>query len=274
MRHVLGQGLHVTCWRAKILSCCFTRRLSAMSSELECALAKIRPHTTSPVPHQKAPATLLGALETTFKEQNTDRSPAAYFAALLTTLESTVQREKSGEFALGDGDILPAELYLLALVTPFVPAPIIRANLNTLLTLTSPLWPVLNSHAPPLRSQLSIFGAILQALDRSQLEIPAVRQSFASILQLCVDLRPKVRRKAADLVRDVLAVPPTPLARHPYGDRVAEWSLSALTEVNAGGLSKQKGKKPVADTSSIAIHLLAFIRPLTIYLPSSVSTSS
>ncbi len=90
---------------------------------MEAELSKIRPHTSSNLPHQKAPATLLSALEATFKEQNTDASPAAYFAGLLTALESTVQSEREGEFKLGDGDILPAELYLLALVGPFVPPP-------------------------------------------------------------------------------------------------------------------------------------------------------
>ena len=101
---------------------------------MEAELSKIRPHTSSNLPHQKAPATLLSALESTFKEQNTDPSPAAYFAGLLTALEGSVQKERGGgELKLGDGDLLPAELYLLALVAPFVPPPIIRHHLNSLL---------------------------------------------------------------------------------------------------------------------------------------------
>ncbi|KAH8119547.1 NUC173-domain-containing protein [Phellopilus nigrolimitatus] len=240
------------------------------TGDLEAALSKIRPHTTSSLPHQKAPANLLTALEATFKEQNAERTPAAYFAGLLTALESTVQKEREGNFALRDGDLLPAELYLLALVGPFVPPPVIRANLNTLLSLTTPLWTPLNSYPPPLRSQLSLYNAVLRALDRSQLEAQPIRQSFVTILQLCVDSRPKVRRRAADLVRDVLSSPPSPLMRHPYSERAGEWSVSALSEVNSLGSSKQKGKKNADDIVSAAIHLLAFLRPVLPYLPSTV----
>ena len=119
-----------------------------MASDLESALSKIRTQTSSSLPNQKTPANLLKALEATFAEQNTKGTPAAYFASLLTTLESTVQSQDSGNFSLGDGDVLPAELYLLALVTPYVPFPIIRANLQEILSLISPLWPTLKPFAP------------------------------------------------------------------------------------------------------------------------------
>lgn len=242
-----------------------------VAGAMEVALSKIRPHTSSSLAHQKAPANLLVALEATFKEQNTERTPAAYFAGLLTAIESTVQKEREAGFALGDSDLLPAELYLLALVGPFVPAPIIRANLNTLLSLTATLWPSLSPHPPALRSQLTLYNTILRALDRSLLETQNTRQSFATILQLCVDPRPKVRKRAADLVRDVLSSPPSPLIRHPYSERVGEWTVNALAEVNALGSGKQKGKKNADDVVSAAIHLLAFLRPVLPYLPPEVS---
>lgn len=238
---------------------------------MDAALSKIRPHTSSSLPHQKAPANLLVALEATFKEQNAERTPTAYFAGLITALESSVRNE-AGKYSLGDGDILPAELYLLALVAPFVPAPVIRNNLNTLILFTSPLWPALQSHPPPLRSQLSLYNALLRALDKSHLEVLSVRQSFATILQLCVDSRPKVRKRAADLVHDVLASPPTPLMRHPYSEKTGEWVVNALSDINVFGSSKQKGKKGSEDAIGAAIHLLAFLRLVLQYLPSSVSS--
>lgn len=238
---------------------------------MEQALAKIRPHTSSALAHQKTPATLLHALEATFQEQNTEKSSTAYFAALLTTLDGTLQKK---DLSLGDGDILPAELYLLALVAPFVPTAIIQANLDTLLSLTAPLFPSLMSHAPPLRSQLNLFHVILQSLDRSQLEAQGMRQTFAFILQLCLDPRPKVRKKAADVVKDVLVVPPTPLARHPYAERVAEWVKTALVDVNAGAFPRSKPTSKISETpaAEAAIHILAFLRPILATLPPSVST--
>lgn len=232
---------------------------------MEDALTKIRPHANSALAHQKTPATLLQALESTIQDKT---SPTAYFAALLTTLDATLQKE---DIALGDGDMLPAELYLIALVIPFVSHPVIRANLSTVLGLTAPLFPVLQSHAPPLRSQLSIYSSLLAALDRSQLEVQGVRQSFASILQLCLDPRPKVRKRAADVVKDTLATPPTPMIRHPYAERVAEWIKNCLVEVNSGLLpAKSSAKSPESPTSETAIHILAFLRPVLLNLPPTV----
>ncbi|CAA7261659.1 unnamed protein product [Cyclocybe aegerita] len=232
---------------------------------MEEALAKIRPHTSSSLPHQKNPANLLIALESTFKEQHTEATPTAYFAAILTTLDGTIQKK---DISLEDRAILPAELYLLALVAPFTPAPVIRSNLNTLLSLTAPLFPALNQYAPALRSQLSLYYSIFQALDRSQLEVQGVRQTFASILQLCADPRPKVRKKAADVVKDLLANPPTPLMRHPYAERVAEWVKSALAEASSSPFARGKGSKNSANPEvEVGIHILAFLRPVITYLP-------
>ncbi|OBZ70964.1 Ribosomal RNA-processing protein 12 [Grifola frondosa] len=238
-----------------------------MAENLEQALSKIRPHTSSSLPHQKAPANLLNALESTFREQITDTSSTAYFAALLTTLDGALQTAQASGPSMGDGDILPAVLYLLAIVAPYVPHAVIQSNLTTVLSLTAPLFPALVMHAPPLRSQLSLYSAILQALERPQLETQGLRQSFVSILQLCVDPRPKVRKKAAELVKEVLASPPPPLLRHPYAERVAEFVKASLDEVNAGGLPKFKGKKVEAEGSETAIHLLAFLRPVLPTLP-------
>lgn len=242
-----------------------------MSDGLDSALAKIRPHTSSNLAHQKAPATLLHALEATLDEQNTEKSPTAYFAALLTTLDGTLRKEKSTGPALGDGDLLPAELYLLALVAPFAPHPVIRANLNTILSLTSPLFPLLSKHAPPLRSQLGLFEAVLKVVDRSQLEVQAVRQSFASILQLCLDPRPKVRKRSVEVIKEVLASPPSPLVVHPYAERVAEWVKSTLTDVNANALPKSKAQRTDVESGEVGIHLLAFLRLVLFKLPPSVS---
>jgi len=234
---------------------------------MEQALAKIRIQTSSSLPHQKAPASLLVALESTFREQKTELSPTAYFAALLTTLDATIQKK---EVSFNEGDVLPAELYLIALVIPFVPVPVVRANLSTLLDLTSPLFPSLLHHAPALRSQLSLYDVVFTSLDRSQLETHGIRQAFASILQLCLDPRPKVRKKAAEVIKNVLSKPPSPLVRHPYAERVAEWTQSSLKDVSQDVLVQPKSQKSNNSSDDSAIHLLAFVRPILPNLPPSV----
>ena len=241
-----------------------------MAETRESTRAKIRPQTSSGLAHQKAPATLLRALESTLTEQNTQRTSTAYFAVLLTTLDASLQKARESGPAFGDGDVLPAELYLLSLVAPFVPFPVVRSNLNTLITLTAPLFPQLVPHAPPLRSQLTLYEAVFHALERTQLETPGLRQSFESILLLCLDPRPKVRKRAAELVKDVLSSPPPPSIRHPYADRVAEWVKVSLAEASSG-LVKFKGKKADHDGAETGIHLLAFLRPVLSMLPPAVS---
>jgi ribosomal RNA-processing protein 12 len=240
-------------------------------SDLDLALSKIRPHTSSSLEHQKTPAKLLHALEATLDERKSERSPTAYFAAVLTTLGDTLRADASSGLALAEGDVLPAELYLLSLIVPFVPPPVIRANLISILSLTSPLFPSLMTHAPPLRSQIGLYGTIFRALDRSQLDAQGVRQSFASVLQLCLDPRPKVRKRAAEVIKDVLSSPPTPLIRHPYSDRVAEWVKSTLTDVSANALSRSKNSASNMDAAEVALHLLSFLRLVILRLPSSVS---
>ena len=238
-------------------------------ADIETALAKIRPHTTSSLIHQKSPAQLLQALESTFEQQGTEKSPTAYFAALLTTLDGTVQASRtSGALTFGEGDVLPAELYLLAFVLPFVPHPVIRSNLSTILSLTAPLFPSLVPHAPPLRSQLTIYSSVFPVLERSQLELTqGLRQSFASILHLTLDPRPKVRKKAAEVIHDVLASAPPPSVRHPYASQVSDFILSTLTN----DVSPVKGKKKGStDGIETGIHILALLGPIVLTLPPSV----
>ncbi|KAG2015784.1 hypothetical protein CC2G_009019 [Coprinopsis cinerea AmutBmut pab1-1] len=232
---------------------------------MEEALAKIRPHVSSNLAHQRTPAKLLVAVESTLKEQKAEPTPTAYFAALLTTLDGTIQKK---ELSLNDGDVLPAELYLLAFIIPFVSPPVIRANLNTILSLTAPLFPALEPHAPALRSQLAIYQGLLKSIDRSQLEAQGIRQSFASVLQLCIDGRPKVRRKAAEVVRDIISCPPAPLSIHPYSQRVAEWAISILAEVSSNPIAKSKGKQGT-NGGETGIHVLQFLNPALAHLPPS-----
>ena len=253
------------CWLAK-----YYISTSFKAAKMETALEKIRPHTSSSLPHQKTPATLLHALESTLSETHNDRTPTAYFAALTTTLDGTLQKK---DIALGDGDVLPAVLYLLALVAPFVPHTVIQSNSGTLLSLTAPLFPSLSTYAPPLRSQLTLYIYIFRSLDRSQLDTPNARQSFATILQLCLDHRPKVRRRAIDLVSDVLSNPPSPLLRHPYAERVAEWLQTSLHQASSGVLPKGKSANREFSADN-ALRLLALLRPILPNLPLNVSGMS
>jgi len=209
------------------------------SPEMQVALSKIRPHTSSNLAHQKKPAQLLVVLESTI--QSTPRiivnssssatpTASAYFAALVTTLQGIITRN---ERSLNDGGVLPATLYLIAIVIPFVPPALLRSQSSTLLPILVPLLPHTYPHAPSLRSLVTIFGIFISSLDSHSLDshsldAPSPRNAFSTIVEHTIDPRPKVRRKAAEAVRDVLSNPPPPLQTHPWRVRVGEWACAVL----------------------------------------------
>jgi ribosomal RNA-processing protein 12 len=190
---------------------------------IEDSLAKIRPHTASHIPHQKAPAQLLVAMEDSFEE----RTSTAYFAATFECLKAqlTSQEEKG----LNEGDRLPAILYLFSLILPYTPPPVIRSHLPTISSFLAIIYPSVSEHAPVLRSTLSITGAFLRALDRALLiETHGVKKLFSTLLDYVADGRPKVRKKAAEEVREILGAPPSPMQVHPFANGMLKWAKGRL----------------------------------------------
>jgi ribosomal RNA-processing protein 12 len=241
------------------------------STAFENTLAKIRPHTTSKQAHQRKPAQLLVALESTLQEStkasaNTERNPTSYFAALLTTLGGCLS---SNNLELEDGSNLTAILYLFALVLPFVPPAVVRAHLPKIFQLLPPLLPLATtSHAPSLRSLITIFGIALTTMDQSLVlstisliggtvgvgtgTSASIRQTFSTLLELVLDARPKVRKRAGEVVKTVLESPPSPLAIHPWSALVAEWSC---------GVVAQRAAEAGEGVESL-IHLMTFLRTI------------
>ncbi|KAG9103830.1 hypothetical protein FRC07_009915, partial [Ceratobasidium sp. 392] len=197
--------------------------------ELDKALDKIKAHKNSKLSHQKTPAVLLIALEQTFAEQipPTPRSPVAYCAALCTTLGQSVkeQAENGEKIGMEEGDLVPGALYVLAAVLPHVPTAVVRAQLSTILPVLAPLLPLSLEHAPALRSLLSVLSALWTPLDASTLTgTPLLRNAWASVLQLCVDPRPKIRKKAQEVVKVVLSAPPAPMTAQSLLDLITDLS--------------------------------------------------
>lgn len=229
---------------------------------LEESLGKIRPHVKSNLVNQSAPAKILVAVEAALKEQKQEVSPVAYYASLLTTLQEALKREQAS-VNLDEGAVVPSTLYLLSLVLPHTPAPVIRSNLASLLAVVAPLFPVVSGSAPPLRSQLSLFGALFPSLDQATLNgTLLLRQSFASILEFTIDPRPKVRKKAQEVVVAALSSPPPPLLTHPYADQAAQYIVGILSAV-AGSPGK-------AETTEVGIWACAFVKSVAPAWPAAV----
>lgn len=238
------------------------------SLHLDQVLSKIRCHISSSAPTQKAPAVLLRALESTMEEQSTTLAPVAYFAALVTTLDQAAKRasQLGGPFNMDEGAILPTTLYLLAAVIPTVPLPVLRAQLTTLLPLIAPLFPSLASHTSPLCSLLVIYSTLLCSLEAPQFSTPQLRQSYASMLELTIDTRQKVRIQAQYAIKDVLVDPPTPMVRHPYLEQTADYVMGVLTAL-AGRNPRGKSDAGV----EVGTWCCSFIKSLAEVWPESVS---
>lgn len=152
-------------------------------------------------------------------------------------------------------------MYLLTLVTPQVSPGVLRSQLSNLL---EPLGAVLaeasaasassEGHAALVRSTLGVLEPLFVALksDRATLDRNLqLRGCWNSVLGLCMDARPKVRRRAHDLVNQVLQPASGDAKPHPYAAKTAEWAISALDQVassSSGGSRKaDKSHAPVYD---------------------------
>lgn len=221
------------------------------------SLAKIRHHTASKLPNQRAPAQLLVAVESTLQESSGSKtfSPTAYLMALLAMLDKASSQSKTDSTT---SSLLSSTLYLLTLVTPFVSPAVLHAQVHSLI---EPLSVVLSntlhtfpseaeeSQAALLRSALGIFEPLLLALasDRAMLSSDLrIRGCWNATLRLCLDARPKVRRRAQDLVGQVLQYSGITqdvngnTKSHPFAVKTAEWATAALAEVGVSGSVNKK----------------------------------
>jgi ribosomal RNA-processing protein 12 len=76
---------------------------------------------------------VLSAIEETLRQQNSEFTPTAYFAALLALLGRQVTSQ-----GIASKDTAAAVIYLLDLVTPHVPAPLLRSKFSEILTSLAP----------------------------------------------------------------------------------------------------------------------------------------
>ncbi|OCF44347.1 ribosomal RNA-processing protein 12 [Kwoniella heveanensis CBS 569] len=222
------------------------------------SLANTRRLTGSSLPHQSKPAQLLVAIESTLSStlgtSILPHSPTAYFTSLLQCLEKACADEVSGkgddeEMAetenMGQGALIPATLYLLAIVVPETPSSVVQSKISPILECLLPLFETALDHPPALRSLLQITTSLILVSSPGLLSSsPLLKKAWNYLLELNLDPRPKVRHLAQEGVRKVLVTPIPPRltpGAHPYLPRAREWTMNILEEeVRSGGGSKGK----------------------------------
>lgn len=205
-------------------------------------------------------AVVLQAVEATLKEQNSEPTPTAYFAALLALLGQTPPGGQSKK------DLSTSIVYLLDIVTPFAPQPLLRARFTQILQLLAPVISQPEADAPLLRPSIGCLESLLLAQDSTSWELSVVqmgpRSAVSGLLNLSLDPRPKVRKRAQEALRNVLKnPPPTPSLDHPAADMCAEAAVRSLADFAETANKSRKEKRssdPIHDPSMI--HALQLIK--------------
>ena len=180
-------------------------------------------------------------MEDTLKDQNHGSTPTAYFAALLALLSQSISTSKG----IINKELATSVVYLLDLVTPHVPHPLLRSKFSQILTNLAPALTHQEAEAPLLRSSIGCLESLLIAQDAAAWALPqsqiGPRRAMAGLLSLAVDHRPKVRKRAQEALTRVLkSPPPSPSLDHPAADLCAETALRSLNNLaNVAGKSKK-----------------------------------
>jgi ribosomal RNA-processing protein 12 len=220
--------------------------------DFETALNNIRRLSHSSLAHQKKPAQLLIALEETLSTslpdvQSPPYSGTAYFASLVQCLEAACAPGSKDVDDYSEAGLIPATLYLMAVVVPETPRQVVTNQLTGLLPTLIPLFDPSLAHPPALRSLVQIFTTIFLLSPVPLLNAsPLLKRAWNHFLELNVDPRPKVRHLAQEGVRKVLTTPIPPRVipgAHPYLARARDWAMAVLQQETKAGASAGRPKK-------------------------------
>ena len=208
---------------------------------------------------------VLSAVEDTLRDQKSEFTPTAYFAALLSLLSQYISSSKG----IVNKEVASAVVYLLDLVTPHVPAPLLRSKFSQILTSLAPALTHPEAEAPLLRSSIGCLESLLVIQDAQAWALPQTqispRRAVAGLLTIAVDHRPKVRKRAQDALSKVLKnPPPSPSLDHPAADMCAETALRTLKDI-ADAADKSKKHKLQRDgqhNEPGLIHALQLIKTI------------
>ncbi|KAK3321164.1 armadillo-type protein [Cercophora scortea] len=202
--------------------------------------------------NQKQAASVLEGVESAFKERNTPASPTAYFAALLSLLDNK--------------NLALPVVYLLDIITPYTPEPLLRAKFTQILSLLAPVLSQPDAEAALIKASIGCLENLLLAQDATAWEMSTAqvgpRRAVGGLLGLSLDHRPKVRKRALEALRKVLkSPPPSPSLDHPAAAMCAETAMQSLRVLADKAAQDKKEKKAAAATTDPhLIHALQLVR--------------
>ncbi|KAJ3372354.1 hypothetical protein HDU91_003782 [Kappamyces sp. JEL0680] len=119
------------------------------------------------------------------------------------------------------------------------------------------LFETFSENAPMVRSCIQCQESLLFAQDTAMwTSESACKESFQELLLLCLDERPKVRKRAADGIKRITASPPPPALNHPGTVLTIEFCNSILE----GYLASAGGMKFSKENNSQVLDILVFLK--------------
>ena len=219
------------------------------------------PRPFQPPTDRKQTSIVLSAVEDTLKDQKYGSTPTAYFAALLALLSQSVSQSNG----IVNKELATSVVYLLDIIAPHVPAPLLRSKFSQILTSLAPVLTHNDVEAPLIRSSVGCLESLLVAQDNAAWALPQTqvspRRAIAGLLVLASDHRPKVRKRAQDAVTHVLRnPPPSPSLDHPAADMCAETALRSANDMAASGKKKGKGHSRQEEHQPGLMHALQLVK--------------
>lgn len=214
--------------------------------ELEDTLSKIRAQINSKLDNQKHIAIILSAVEENIDEQqSTNKNIVNYVISFMSLLDQAVDLETR---EIIDLQLSTSATYLLDLVFAYVPKKLLRSQFAEILTKIAPCITDEKAQAPLIKSAVGCLEALLIAQDAQSwnnthnLNI-SPRRGLNGLLELSLDPRPKVRKRAQEAIRNILSNPPPfPTPEHVAAPLIADFAVKALVSVveEASNISNKK----------------------------------
>lgn len=236
-------------------------RSPKLQNQREVGLGPI-PRPFQPPTDRKQTSVVLSAVEDTLRDQKYGSTPTAYFAALLALLSQSV----SPWNGIVNKELATSVVYLLDIIAPHVPAPLLRSKFPQILTSIAPVLTHNDIEAPLIRSSVGCLESLLVAQDNAAWALPQTqvspRRAVAGLLVLASDHRPKIRKRAQEAVTHVLKnPPPSPSLDHPAADMCAETALRSVSDIAASGKRKGKGHRQEEHQPGL-IHALQLVKTI------------
>lgn len=237
--------------------------------EMDDKLAKIRTQVNSKLDNQKKLAVVLQTIEENLKDQNQNTTPITYFVSFLTLLDQCCTEDE-----INDLDLAACALYFLDLVSPYTPSKLLRSKFSEILVRIAPALTNEKADAPLIRSSIGFLESLLLAQDSKSWNNSgnykiSPKRALSALLDLSLDPRPKVRKRAQEAILNILKKSPLGCKskEHPAASYASEFALNNLiTLINENSITNNKSSKSSKDANPSnpkIIHNLQLITSIT-----------